>query len=227
MTEPMLPSLEYDPPRGPATASVILLHGLGADGHDFAPIVPELGLPPDHRLRFVFPHAPEQAVTINGGMVMPAWYDIAEVDITARQDAVGIRASATRLAALIDRERQRGVETQRIVVAGFSQGGAIALHAGLRHAEPLAGILALSTYLPLADSLVQEASPANQNVPIFMGHGLYDPVVPFVHGSRSCRLLEDMGYPARLRSYRMEHTVCAEEVHDIAVWLREVLQEER
>lgn len=222
MPDSHLATLEYDPPRAPAVASVILLHGLGADGHDFAPIVAELGLPAHHGLRFVFPHAPEQAVTINGGMVMPAWYDIAEVDITARQDEVGIRASATQLVDLIDHERARGIDPARIVVAGFSQGGAIALHAGLRYPHTLAGVLALSTYLPLADCLTAEASAANRRVPIFMGHGLYDPVVPFVHGARSCRVLEDLGYPARLHGYRMEHSVCAEEIGDIAVWLRSV-----
>ena len=223
MPETPLATLEYDAPCGAAVATVILLHGLGADGHDFAPMVAELDLPSDHGVRFVFPHAPERAVTINGGMVMPAWYDIAEVDITARQDSAGIRTSAARLVDLIDRERGRGIDAQRLVVAGFSQGGAIALHAGLRYPLPLAGILALSTYLPLAGDLAAEASAANRDAPIFMGHGLYDPVVPYLHGSRSCRVLEDLGYPAHLHSYRMEHAVCTEEISDIGTWLREVL----
>lgn len=223
MSELPLATLEYDPPQGPAVAAVILLHGLGANGYDFAPVVSELDLPPTHGVRFIFPHAPEQAVTINGGMVMPAWYDIAEVDITARQDAAGIRQSAARLADLIARERERDIDPRRIVVAGFSQGGAIALHAGLRYPQRLAGVLALSTYLPLADDLAAEASAANRDVPVFMGHGLYDPVVPFVHGARSCRLLEELGYAVRLHSYRMEHAVCAEEITDIGVWLRAVL----
>ncbi len=218
-----LAALEYDPPQRPADAAVILLHGLGADGYDFAPIVSQLGLAPDHGVRFVFPHAPEQAVTINGGMVMPAWYDIAEVDITARQDAEGIHRSAVRLVAFVERERERNIRAERVVVAGFSQGGAIALHAGLRYPQRLAGVLALSTYLPLADDLAAEASAANRDVPVFMGHGLHDPIVPFLHGERSCRLLEELGYPVRLHRYRIEHAVCAEEIADIAVWLHAVL----
>lgn len=217
-----LSALEIEPPDE-ATASVILLHGLGADGHDFSPLVPELGLGEAAGIRFVFPHAPQRAVTINGGMVMPAWYDIRALDIAADPDEAGIRASALQLTRLIEREQERGVVAGRIVVAGFSQGGAIALATGLRYPKRLAGILALSTYLPLADSLAQEAAEANRDVPIFMGHGLYDPVVPFANGSRSCRQLEKMGYPAALHSYRVEHALCVEEINDIGLWLRWVL----
>ncbi len=223
MNQALLAALEIDPPDT-ADASVILLHGLGADGSDFTPLVPELGLGGRHSVRFIFPHAPQRPVTVNGGMVMPAWYDILELDITAHPDEAGIRASAERLTHTIDRERERGIDVDRIVVAGFSQGGAIALVAGLRYPQRLAGILALSTYLPLEDTLDQEAADANRDVPIFMGHGLFDPVVPFIHGSRSCRRLEEMGYPADLHSYRVEHAINYEEITDIGDWLRRVLE---
>ena len=223
MSLSLLPALESEP-RGQATASVILLHGLGADGHDLAPVVSELGLGADRGVRFVLPLAPLRAVTVNGGMVMPAWYDIVEPDIAAHPDEAGMRASAIQLARLIERERARGVTADRIVVAGFSQGGAIALIAGLRYPLRLAGILALSTYLPLVETLPREAAEANRDVPIFMGHGLYDPVVPFAQGSRSCRALEEMGYAANLHSYRVEHAICMEEIKDIGFWLRWVLE---
>jgi len=223
MTQTQPVALEIDPPDS-ADASVILLHGLGADGNDFVPLVPELDLGDRHNVRFIFPHAPPRAVTVNGGMVMPAWYDIVEVDITAQPDEQGIRTSAQQLTHMVDRERERGIGAERIVVAGFSQGGAIALVAGLRYPRRLAGIVALSTYLPLADSLDHEAAAANRDVPIFMGHGLFDPVVPFIHGSRSCRRLEEMGYPAALHSYRVEHAINYEEITDMGDWLRRVLQ---
>ena len=170
----LLETIEIETGASPR-AAVIWLHGLGADGHDFEPIVPELGLPAAPALRFVFPHAPLQAVTMNGGAVMRAWYDVTG---DGRQDAAGIRASQARVEALIARERARGVAARSIVLAGFSQGGAVALQTGLRHPERLAGILALSSYLPLPDTLAHEASEANRDVPIFMAHGTQDPVIP-------------------------------------------------
>jgi phospholipase/carboxylesterase len=196
------------------------MHGLGADGHDFEPIVPELGLPATLRVRFVFPHAPMQAVTINGGIVMRAWYDIYN---DRRQDDAGIRASQARVEALLARERTRGIAARRLVLAGFSQGGAIALQTGLRHAERLAGILGLSTYLPLADAVDFEASPANRDVPIMLMHGTQDPLILLERASFSRRTLEELGYPVEWRQYPMQHAVCAEEIADIGAWLTRVL----
>jgi phospholipase/carboxylesterase len=201
---------------GSVDASIIWLHGLGADGHDFEPIVPELPLPAGLRARFIFPHAPVQAVTINYGHVMPAWYD---VHGDGRQDADGIRASQARLEALIARERERGVATRRIVLAGFSQGGAIALQTGLRHSERLAGILALSTYLPLAETLGAEAAAANRGVPIFMAHGTEDPVIPLQRAAISRDQLRKLGYQVEWHEYPMPHAVCPEEIADVGAWL--------
>jgi phospholipase/carboxylesterase len=206
---------------GPAPqAAIIWLHGLGADGHDFEPIVSELSLPPATAVRFVFPHAPVQAVTINGGARMRAWYDIGH---DGRQDAAGIRASQSRVEALIARERGRGVAAHRIVLAGFSQGGAIALQTGLRHPDPLAGVLALSTYLPLADTLEKEASAAARDVPIFMAHGVEDPLIPLARAAQSRDRLSALGYRVEWHEYPMPHSVCAEEIRDIGVWLQRTL----
>ena len=201
-------------------AAIIWMHGLGADGHDFEPIVPELGIPAAPAVRFVFPHAPVQPVTINGGARMRAWYDVTG---DGRQDAGGIRASQARVEALIARERARGIAASAIVLAGFSQGGAIALHTGLRHAERLAVILALSTYLPLPDTLKQEASPANRGLPIFMAHGTEDPVIPLTWAARSRDALVSLGYLVEWHEYPMPHSVCAEEIADIGQWLRRIL----
>ncbi len=203
-------------------ASVIVMHGLGADGNDFVPVVPELGLPPSLRVRFVFPHAPMQAVTINAGMVMRAWYDVLELG-GGREDEPGIRASQGRVEKLIAREKARGVPAGRIVLAGFSQGGAIALQTGLRHPERLAGIVVLSAYLPLARSLAAEASPANRDVPIFMTHGSYDDLIPVARARRSRDLLLELGFRVAWHEYAMPHSVCAEEIRDLASWLRETL----
>jgi phospholipase/carboxylesterase len=222
MTAELLPSLERETAPEPR-ASVIWLHGLGADGSDFVPIVPELRLPPQLAIRFVFPHAPIRPVTINNGMRMRAWYDIAATDLTNRADLAGVRQSAGQLEALIERERNRGIAADKIVVAGFSQGGAIALYAGVRHRERLAGIMALSTYLIAQDTLAADASPANANVPIFMAHGTADPVVRLAWGEASRRLLEASGYPVEWHSYPMEHSVCIEEVWAIGAWLARVL----
>jgi phospholipase/carboxylesterase len=218
----VLPTLELETGRTP-TASVIWLHGLGADGHDFEPIVPELDLPDALPVRFVFPHAPMQPVTINGGAVMRAWYDVYGLEGVRREDERGVRASQAAVEELIARERARGIPAARLVLAGFSQGGAIALHTGLRHAERLAGILALSTYVPAAQTLAAEASPANRGVPIFMAHGLYDGLIPVERAAMSRRLLESLGYAVAWHEYPMEHAVCGPEIQDIGAWLTRVL----
>jgi phospholipase/carboxylesterase len=203
--------------------SVILLHGLGADGHDFEAIVPELDLPDSLGVRFVFPHAPVRPVTVNGGHRMRAWYDIATLERGAWQDEAGIRESAQTATRLIGREVERGVSASRIVLAGFSQGGAIALFAGLRHPERLAGILALSTYLPLPTTLAAEAHPANAAVPVFMAHGTYDPVVPLALAEESRRVLADQGVSLEWHTYPMAHSVSPDEVAAIGGFLRRVL----
>ncbi len=202
------------------TATIIWLHGLGADGHDFEPIVPELDLPADTPVRFIFPHAPKQPVTINGGMVMRAWYDLTGTEFARREDAAGVMRSAQLIEKLIQREIERGIPSTRIFLAGFSQGGAIALQTGLRYPQPLAGILALSTYLPLADRLSSEAHASNRAVPIFMAHGLYDPVVPFALGDHSFQVLQENGYNIEWHSYPMPHSVHPDEIRDIGAWLR-------
>lgn len=203
-------------------AAVIWLHGLGADGHDFEPIVPELGLPPGLALRFVFPHAPMRPVTINMGMRMPAWYDILQMGGGA-EDAEGIRASQAALEGLISRECARGVKPERIVLAGFSQGGAVALQTGLRHAQALGGIMALSTYLPLAATLQAERSTANQAIPLFMAHGSQDPMINISRARQSLAALQALGYAVEWHEYPMQHSVCAEEIADISDWLVKIL----
>ena len=204
--------------------AIIWLHGLGADGHDFEPIVDEFDFDQLPALRFVFPHAPMRAVTINGGFVMRAWYDIISPDFApGREESEGVRQSAQQVEALIARENARGIPDARIVLAGFSQGGVIALHAGLRHPQRLAGILALSCYLPMTDTLAAEAHKANRDVPIFMAHGRNDPVIPYDFGKRSARLLKEEKYPVDWHGYAAEHTVCFEELQDIEAWLHKVL----
>jgi phospholipase/carboxylesterase len=223
MTAPLLPAVEIASGANP-THAVIWMHGLGADGHDFEPVVDELDLDRLPPTRFVFPHAPERPVTINGGYVMRAWYDILTMDFSGRrEDAAGVIESAAQIEALIARENARGIPDSRIVLAGFSQGGAIALHTGLRHRSRLAGILALSTYLPLADTLAAEASEANRSVPVFMAHGEADPVIPQAFSRQSADFLLAAGYPLAWRSYRMEHSLCMEELRDIELWLAGVL----
>ena len=214
--------VEVETGRNP-TASVIWLHGLGADGHDFEPIVPELITPGERALRFVFPHAPVRPVTLNNGYAMRAWYDIAALNRGAPQDEAGIRASQVRITELIRRENERGVATAHIVLAGFSQGGAMALFAGPRYPEKLAGIMGLSCYLPLAASLASERSAANQATPIFLAHGTQDPVVAPELGTEAQRQLEAAGYAVEWHAYSMPHSVCPQEVADIAAWLRAVL----
>ncbi|MDB6158410.1 MAG: carboxylesterase [Gammaproteobacteria bacterium] len=218
----MLEAIEIETGRKP-TGAVIWLHGLGADGHDFAPIVPQLVGPDERPLRFVFPHAPVRPVTINGGMPMRAWYDILGFDRGIPQDTAGIRASAAEAAELISRENQRGIPTKRIVLGGFSQGGAISLFAGPRHPEKLAGIMGLSCYLLLEDLLPAERTRVNYQTPIFLAHGTQDPVVDVRRGTEARQLLEAGGYPVEWHAYPMPHSVCPQEIEDIAAWLRKVL----
>jgi phospholipase/carboxylesterase len=207
-------------PAALAAASVIWLHGLGADGHDFVPIVPELKLPIEPAVRFVFPHAPVRPVTLNNGMRMRAWYDIRTLTAEGRADESGLRESAARLADYVAKEQAAGIDPSRIVVAGFSQGGAVALHTGLRHADPLAGILALSTYLPLASTLALERSVANRATPILMCHGLYDPVLPHALGVMARDALRALGYTVDWKEYPMQHQVCLPEIEAIGAWLQ-------
>jgi phospholipase/carboxylesterase len=216
----LLDAIEIETAKHP-TASVIWLHGLGADGNDFVPIVGELKLP-QAAIRFVFPHAPVQPVTINGGMRMRAWYDIKDGTIR-REDESGVRASQVLVEKVIAREKQRGTPAARLVLAGFSQGGAIALQTGLRHPERIAGIMALSTYLPIADKLPAEASALNRDVPIFMAHGTQDPVIVLERAVQSREILESLGYAPQWHEYAMPHSVCAEEIGDIGTWLVQVL----
>lgn len=218
----LLDAIEIDTAPNP-THAVIWLHGLGADGNDFAPIVPELGLDDGPAVRFVFPHAPVQPVTINGGMAMRSWYDILVTDLVRREDAAGIRRSEQAVRALIARENARGIPSERIVLAGFSQGCAMTLHTGLRYPERLAGLIGLSGYLPLIDSAAAERSHANDQTPIFLAHGTYDPVVALPRAEASRDMLQSLGYRVQWHTYPMPHSVCAPEVADIAAFLRGVL----
>ena len=217
-----LPHVEIESGPNP-TSAVIWLHGLGADGNDFAAVVPQLQLSGCQAIRFIFPHAPIMPVTINGGYEMPAWYDIFGANLLSQQDAVGIKRSEHAIAALIDRELDRGILLQNVVLAGFSQGCAMALHTGLRYKQKLAGIVALSGYLPLADSLAHERSQANANTPIFMAHGTHDPVVVMDRGEVSKNTLIALGYSVQWRTYAMAHSVHPEELADISKFLKEVL----
>ena len=220
-----LESIELETTPNP-TAAVIWMHGLGADGNDFVPIVNEIDLSGAPGIRFIFPHAPTRPVTINNGYVMRAWYDIAFGDLegkTRKADEKGVRESQAQIGQLIARENSRGIAASKIVLAGFSQGGAIALHTGLRYPETLAGVMALSTYLPLAESFVKEATPANAKTPVFMAHGTHDPVVPYAMGNSSREQLQQAGYALVWHEYPMQHSVCLEEVADIGRWLTSVL----
>lgn len=204
-------------------ATVVVLHGLGADGYDFVPIVKELetlGVPP---ARFLFPHAPTMPVTLNGGYVMRAWYDILGTDLVRREDEAGLRSSQAAIEALLGREITRGIAPGRIVLAGFSQGGAVTLQAGLRQPEPLAGLVVLSSYLPLAAQAAAERHDGSRSVPIFMAHGTQDPVVPLARGTAARDQLQQLGYAVEWHEYPMPHSVCAEEVEAIAAFLRRVL----
>lgn len=217
----MLETIEICAAQQP-DASIIWLHGLGASGDDFVPVAEELALP--CAVRFVFPHAPRMPVTVNDGYVMPAWYDIASLDIASVQDESGIRASQALLEELIAQEKARGIRPERIVLAGFSQGGAIALQTALRHVERLGGVMALSTYLPLRASLDAEKSAANADLPLFMAHGHYDNVIPVQAAQASRSVLEAKGYPVEWHEYPMTHTVCGEELDDIRRFLVRILE---
>lgn len=217
----LLPFIEIETHASP-DASIIWLHGLGADGYDFEPIVPELKLD-DLALRFIFPHAPMRPVTLNGGAQMRAWYDILGMDLQAEEDAQGIISSAVAVNELIAHEAARGIPLQRIILAGFSQGGAIALHTGIRQTEPLGGILALSTYLPLAKHLAQQQKPINHSVPILFAHGEHDPVIPMQFAKLSAELLSTAGFQIQWQAYPMAHTLCPAEIQTISQWLRDCL----
>jgi phospholipase/carboxylesterase len=220
MSEPTarLETVEIEPAAS-ANAAVIWLHGLGADAHDFEPIVPAIRLPPAAAVRFVFPNAPRRAVTINAGFVMRAWFDIVGLEPGSPQDEAGIREAQAALEGLVAREIGRGIASERIVLAGFSQGGAVALHTGLRYPERLAGVLALSTFLPLADTLEAERHEANRELPLFLAHGTYDPVIGIEFAKSSRAQLEALGYPVEWHEYPMEHAVCPPEIDDLAGWL--------
>lgn len=208
------------------TASIIWMHGLGADANDFVPIVRELDLRDCPQIRFVFPNAPQIPVTLNGGYIMPAWYDIAAAgtDINRREDENGLRHSQQQIEALIAREIERGVAANKIVIAGFSQGCAMTLQVGLRHPQKLAGLMCLSGYVPLADKIAEERHPANQNTSIFMVHGTADPVIPLQRAEQSRDLLKQLGYEIEWHDYWMQHSVSPQEIIDIGNWLRKVLK---
>jgi phospholipase/carboxylesterase len=222
MSHPVLASVEVETGPKPS-AAVIWLHGLGADGHDFEPAVPELVRPGDRALRFVFPHAPVRPVTLNGGLPMRAWYDIIELNRRAREDEAGVRSSDAAVRALIRRENDRGVPSERIVLAGFSQGGALALYCGTRMQDRLAGLIGLSCYMPIASTFAIERQSANQATPIFMAHGSLDPVVDAQLGETTRALLATSGYSVEWHGYPMGHSVCAEELAAIAAFLQRVL----
>lgn len=222
MTEALLDA-EIIEPNSKADACVIWLHGLGADGHDFVDVVPSLGLPSGHRIRFVFPHAPSMPITMNGGMVMPAWYDIGAIDLRAVQDEKGIKKSEIAIKAMIEAQIQAGIKSERIILAGFSQGGALALHTALRYPKPLAGVMVLSAYLPLQDLLMKEKHAVNAHIPLFMAHGFMDTVVSYWIGQQSCTHLQAAGFEVDWHSYPMAHTVSLSELHDIGVWIKNAL----
>jgi phospholipase/carboxylesterase len=217
-----LETIEVEP-RAAADAAVVLMHGLGADGHDFESLVPELRLPVSPSIRWVFPHAPVRPVTINSGFQMRAWYDIVGLDRRSPEDEAGIRESAEAIGALVRRERERGIAADRLVLAGFSQGGAMALFTALRWPERLAGVVGLSTYLPLAAKLQEEAHPANAAAPVFMAHGTFDPIVPPALGEGSRDLLRSRGHDVEWHTYPMPHSVCGDEVRDLRGWLLRAL----
>ena len=208
------------PADGPADAAVIWMHGLGADGYDFVPMVPELALPETARIRFVFPHATVRPVTVNAGYAMRAWYDIRELTPEGRDDESGLAETRSRIDTIIAAERAAGIASQRIVLAGFSQGGAMALHVGLRHEETLAGIIALSCYLPLRDRLAEQVADANWSTPILMCHGREDVVVLPAFGEQSRDVMLAAGLQVEWRQYSMGHNLCRPEIFDIAAWLR-------
>ncbi len=216
-------TIDVNPEGGEPLASVIWLHGLGANGNDFVPIVDQFDLGDNHQVRFVFPHAPYRSITVNGGMRMRAWYDIAEINLAFREDDTGIKESEELINRLISREADLGVPHHKIILAGFSQGGAISLYTGLRYPKQLGGIIVLSAYLPLASTLPDERNHANQQTPILMAHGLFDPIVPLMLGEMSRQQLEGLGYPVEWHAYSMPHTVHPEEIRDIGIFLKKII----
>jgi len=222
MNSSVLECIEVETASSPRYA-VIWLHGLGADGGDFAPMVPELQLQNSPATRFVFPHAPIQPITINRGMAMRAWYDVFPIDVARREDEHGIRRSEQHIKALIARENQRGIPTEKIVLAGFSQGCAMTLHTGLRLTEKLAGMICLSGYLPLSNKFAAERQPANQHTPLFLAHGTFDPVIELARAEASRAILLELGYDISWKTYGMQHSVCLEEIADISRFLRGIL----
>jgi phospholipase/carboxylesterase len=222
MTTPSLETIEIETAPNPQVA-VIWLHGLGADGNDFVPIVRELDLSGCPAIRFVFPHAPTMPVTINYGYVMRAWYDILGTDLTNREDEAGLRKSQVLVEELIAREKARGIPANRIILAGFSQGSAMTLQTGLRHPEKLGGLLGLSGYLPIHTKLNAERHATNHDTPIFLAHGRHDPIVPIDRAEKSRDVLQALGYKVEWHEYPMEHSVCMEEVADVSTWLKRVL----
>ena len=218
----LLETIELDSAPNP-TVSIIWMHGLGADNTDFVPLVKELDLRGCPAIRFIFPNAGTMPVTINNGYVMRSWYDILTSDLVRREDEGGLRASQAQIEALIAREKARGIPASRIILAGFSQGCAMTLQTGLRHAEPLAGLMCLSGYLPLADKTALERTPASLDTPIFMAHGTADPVVPIARAQQSRDLLAGMGYKVEWHDYMMQHSLCQEEIDAIGAWLKKVL----
>lgn len=219
MTTARLPHEILEPP-GPADACVLWLHGLGADGHDFVPTVPHLGLPANHGIRFVFPHAESHPVSINGGFVMPSWYDIKDLALDERGDLEGLRRSAAQVGALLQDQRDAGIASERIILAGFSQGGAVAFHLGLRWPESLGGIMALSTYMVGRHTLEAERTEANHGIPILQCHGTHDPMVIPAWGETARDTLLGLGYDVTWKTWPMQHQVCMEQLDVIGAWLR-------
>ncbi len=222
MANNLLPYVEVEP-TVPAKACVIWMHGLGDSGHGFAPIAPELKLPEDMAVRFVFPHAPERPVTINGGMRMRAWYDIKSLDFNSRADIDGVKESAAQIEALIQQQVDKGIPHEKIVLAGFSQGGVIALHLATTYGHKVAGIMALSTYLCEPDNLADRAVDVNKSTPIMMAHGEQDEVVPVFLGNAAYKILTENGFNATWQTYAMQHNVCWQEIQDISNWLQKIL----
>ncbi len=223
MTLHTLPHLSIETGPNPQ-ATIIWLHGLGADGHDFEPIVTQLGLPDSLPLRFIFPHAPSIPVSLNGGYIMPAWYDIKQNDLGIEHDHDGILSSARDIQTLIEQEEMHGIDASHIILAGFSQGAAMALHVGLRQTKALAGIAALSSYLLVPDQ-TNQFTKASSTTPVFMAHGVHDPVVPFNLGDHTRRRLESLGYSIQWHSYPMEHHVCPDEIRHIGAWIHAIFSD--